>query len=80
MHPANGSNAAITLGAGVTVALATAPAGNALGFDGRGIPYSVTTPATFNGALTAQATITLSKGGANQQITVASETGKVTPP
>jgi len=80
VHPANGSNAAITLGAGVTVALATAPAGNALGFDGRGAPYSVTTPATFNGPLTAQATITLSKGGANQQITVASETGKVTPP
>src|SRR5438445_9627196 len=42
VHPANGSNAAITLGAGVTVALATAPAGNALGFDGRGAPYRVT--------------------------------------
>ena len=81
VHPANGSNAAITLGAGVTLALqATSPAGNALGFDGRGVPYSVTTPATFNGVLTEQATITLSKGGANQQITTAPETGKVTPP
>jgi len=31
--------------------LTFAPAGgNALGFDGRGIPYSVTTPATFNNA------------------------------
>ena len=81
VHPANGSNAAITLGAGATVALAaTTPAGNALGFDGRGTPYSVTTPATFNGALTAQATITLSKGGANQSVTVTPETGKVAPP
>jgi len=81
VHPASGSNAAITLGAGATLALAaTTPAGNALGFDGRGAPYSVTTPATFNGALTAQATITLSKGGANQSVTVTPETGKVTPP
>ena len=81
VHPANGSNAAITLGAGSTLGLAaTTPAGNALGFDGLGAPYSVTTPATFNGALTAQATITLSKGGANQSVTVTPETGKVTPP
>ena len=81
VHPANGSNAAITLASGATLALAaTAPAGNALGFDGRGTPYSVTTPATFNGALTAQATVTLSKGGANQSVTVTPETGKVTPP
>ena len=81
VHPANGSNAAINLGAGSTLALAaTTPAGNALGFDGLGAPYSVTTPATFNGALTAQATITLSKGGANQSVTVTPETGKVAPP
>jgi len=81
VHPANGSNAAITLASGATLALAaTVPAGNALGFDGRGAPHSVTTPATFNGALTAQANITLSKGGANQSVTVTPETGKVTPP
>jgi len=81
VHPAYGSNAAIALGAGATLALAaTTPAGNALGFDGRGAPHSVTTPATFNGALTAQANITLSKGGANQSVTVTPETGKVTPP
>jgi len=81
VHPANGSNAAITLGAGVTLAFATSPpGGNALGFDGRGVPYSVTTPATFNGALTAQATIALNKSGATpQQITITPETGKVTP-
>ena len=80
VHPANGSNAATTLAAGATLALqATTPAGTALGFDGRGIPYSVTTPTTFNGALTLQATITLSKGGANQPITITPETGRVTP-
>jgi prepilin-type N-terminal cleavage/methylation domain-containing protein len=80
VHPANGSTAAITLSAGATLALqATTPAGNALGFDGRGVPYSVTTPATFNGPLTAVATITLTKGGASDTATVTQETGKVTP-
>ena len=78
VHPVNGSNAAITLGSGVTLA-ATIPAGNALGFDGRGVPYSVTTPATFNGALTAQATITLSKDAENRATTITHRTGKVTP-
>lgn len=80
VHPANGSNAAITLGSNVTLALqATTPAGNALGFDGRGIPYSVTTPATFNGVLTAAATITLSKGSASLSAIVTQQTGRVTP-
>jgi len=83
VHPASGSTAAITLGAGMTLALqATSPAGDALGFDGRGVPYSVTTlttPATFNGALTAQATIKLTKDAASRPTTVAPETGKVTP-
>jgi len=80
VHPVNGSNAAITLASGATLALAaTVPAGNALGFDGRGIPYSVTTPATFNGALTAAATVALSKGGANQSVTITPQTGRVTP-
>jgi prepilin-type N-terminal cleavage/methylation domain-containing protein len=80
VHPVNGSNAAITLGSGVTLALqATTPAGNALGFDGRGIPYSVTTPATFNGALTAPAAIALSKDAASSQVTLTPQTGRVTP-
>jgi len=80
VHPANGSNAAITLGAAATLALAaTAPVGNALGFDGRGIPYSVTTPATFNGPLTAVATVALTKGTTTQSITVTYQTGRVTP-
>jgi len=80
VHPVNGSNAAITLGSGVTLALQTTfPTGNALGFDGRGVPYSVTTPATFNGMLTAQATITLSKDAASRSITITHETGRVTP-
>lgn len=80
VHPLSGSNAAIVLGAGVALALQpTTPAGNALGFDGRGVPYSVTTPATFNGALTAQATITLTKGAETRPATVTHQTGKVTP-
>jgi len=80
VHPASGSNAAVVLGAGATLALAaTAPVGNALGFDGRGIPYSVTTPATFNGALTAAATVALTKGTATQSVTVTHLTGRVTP-
>ncbi len=80
VHPANGSNAAITLGSNVTLVLQTiTPAGNALGFDGLGIPYSVNTPATFNGALTAQAKITLTKGAESQSVTVTNETGRVTP-
>jgi prepilin-type N-terminal cleavage/methylation domain-containing protein len=79
-HPLDGS-LAIVLGGGVTLALAPpAPgAGNAIGFNGLGVPYSVTAPSAFNGPLTAQATLTLTKDGANQQITVAPETGKVTP-
>jgi prepilin-type N-terminal cleavage/methylation domain-containing protein len=81
VHPANGSNAAIVLGAGAALALAaTAPVGNALGFDGRGIPYSVTTPAaTFNGPLTAAATVALTKGTVTQSVTVTHQTGRVTP-
>jgi prepilin-type N-terminal cleavage/methylation domain-containing protein len=80
VHPVSGSSAAVTLGAGATLALqATTPAGNAIGFDGRGTPYSVTTPATFNGPLTALATVTLTKGGSNDSVTITQETGKVTP-
>ncbi len=79
VHPVNGSNAAITLGSGVTLSAAIPAAGNALGFDGRGVPFSVTTPATFNGELNAQATITLSKGAESRSITVTQETGRVAP-
>jgi len=80
VHPAYGSNAAVTPGGGVTLALqALSPAGNALGFDGRGVPYSVTTPATFNGPLTAQASITLTKDAASRSTKVDYQTGNVTP-
>ena len=80
VHPANGSNAAVALASGVNLALTLAPpGGNALGFDWRGIPYSVTTPATFNGALTGVATVALSKGTATQSVTITHQTGRVTP-
>lgn len=79
VHPSNGSNAAITLASGITLALASTPAGNALGFDGLGTPYSVTTPATFNGPLTVQATITLTRDAATRQVTITPQTGKTTP-
>ncbi len=79
VHPATGSNAAITLGANITLALQpTFPAGNALEFDGLGVPYSVTTPATLNGPLTQPATIKLTKDTENRSVTVTQETGRVT--
>ena len=81
VHPVTGSNAAITLGANVTLALQTpiAPPGNALGFDGLGVPYSVSMPAaTFNGALTQPATIKLTKDTETRSVTVTQETGRVT--
>jgi prepilin-type N-terminal cleavage/methylation domain-containing protein len=79
-HPSSGSSAALALPAGFTLALqATSPAGNALGFDGLGVPYSVTAPATFNGPLAAQATITLTRDAATQQVKIAPQTGKTTP-
>ena len=79
-HPANGSNAAIVLGSNVTLVLQpTVPPGDALGFDVRGIPLSVTAPNTFNGALTQQATIKLTKNATVRTTTIAYQTGKVTP-
>ncbi len=79
VHPVSGSNAAVTLGANVTLALQpTTPAGNALEFDGLGVPYSVTTPATLNGPLTQPATIKLTKDTENRSVTVTQETGRVT--
>jgi prepilin-type N-terminal cleavage/methylation domain-containing protein len=77
-HPLTGSSAAIVLASGITLQ-ASVPGGNALGFDGRGVPYSVTAPATFNGTLASQATITLSKEESSRTSTVAPQTGKVTP-
>ncbi len=79
VHPVSGSNAAVTLGANITLALQpTVPAGNALGFDGLGIPYSVTPPAPFNiPPLTAQATIKLTKDTETRSVTVTQETGRV---
>jgi len=80
VHPATGSSAAIVPGVGVTVALqALAPAGNALGFDKYGVPFSVSTPTTFNGPLTAQASIVLTKDAANRALKIDYQTGKVTP-
>jgi MSHA pilin protein MshC len=80
VHPATGSSAAIVLGAGVTVALqALSPSGNAIGFEQRGIPLSVSTPATFNGPLTAQASIVLTKDAASRTLKIDYQTGKVTP-
>jgi len=79
-HPVSGSSAALALPAGFTLALqALSPAGNALGFDGLGVPYSVTAPATFNGPLTAQATITLTRDAAAHQVKITPQTGKTTP-
>ena len=80
VHPVSGSNAAITLGANVTLALQTpiAPPGNALGFDGLGVPYSFSMPAATFGALTQPATIKLTKDTENRSVAVTQETGRVT--
>jgi len=79
VHPVSGSNAAITLGANVTLALqTTTPIGNALGFDGLGVPYSFSMPAATFGALTQPATIKLTKDTENRSVTVTQETGRVT--
>ncbi len=79
VHPVSGSNAAITLGANVTLALqTTTPIGNALGFDGLGVPYSFSMPAATFGALTQPATIKLTKDTENRSVAVTQETGRVT--
>jgi len=77
-HPATGSTAAIALASG-TILQTSIAGGNALGFDGLGVPYSVTAPASFNGALAAQATITLSRDSSSRQIAIAPQTGRTTP-
>jgi prepilin-type N-terminal cleavage/methylation domain-containing protein len=76
VHPATGSTAQINWSSGVTLgALVNLPS-NLIAFDGRGAPYTNTVATT---ALTTTGTITLSKGGANQTVTVEAYTGKVTP-
>src|SRR6266704_5349194 len=79
VHPVSGSNAAVTLGANITLALqTTTPIGNALGFDGLGVPYSFSMPAATFGALTQPATIKLTKDTENRSVAVTQETGRVT--
>ena len=76
-HPFTGSTAQTNWNSGVTVALPPTNLPNSLvAFDGRGIPYfdNVAT-----NVLAATATITLSKGGANQSVTITPQTGRVTP-
>ena len=78
IHPFTGSTAQINWNSGTSVALP--PAGlpsNLVAFDGRGVPYTDNLATT---ALAATATIVLSRGTANQQISISPETGKVTPP
>lgn len=73
-HPVTGSIAQTNWNSGVTV---TAPAMPSLmAFDGRGIPY---TDNIATVALAAAFTITLSKGGTNQSVTITPQTGRVTP-
>jgi len=77
VHPATGSTAQLNWNSGVTVALPpTNLASNLVAFDGRGAPYTNNLATT---ALTSQATITLSKDGANALVTIEPYTGKVTP-
>jgi type II secretion system protein H len=77
IHPATGSSAQIGWNSGVTVALppVNLPS-NLVAFDGRGAPYSNNVATTV---LASTATITLSKGGAIQTVTIEPYTGKVTP-
>jgi len=77
-HPVTGSTAQTNWNSGVTVALPPTNLPNSLvAFDGRGIPYTDNLAATALGA--APATITLSKGGVSQSITITTQTGRVTP-
>jgi hypothetical protein len=77
-HPFTGSTAQTNWNSGVTVALPpTNLPNNLVAFDGRGIPY-IDNVAT-NVLVAGTATITLSKGGANQSVTITPQTGRVTP-
>ena len=78
-HPVTGSTAQTNWNSGVTVALPPTNLPNSLvAFDGRGIPYTDNVATIALGAATT-ATITLSKGDANQSITITPLTGRVTP-
>jgi len=78
-HPFTGSTAQTNWNSGVTVALPPTNLPNSLvAFDGRGIPYTDNL-ATAALAAASTATITLSKGGASQSITITPQTGRVTP-
>jgi prepilin-type N-terminal cleavage/methylation domain-containing protein len=78
IHPLTGSAAPINWNSGTAIALPpTNLPNNLVAFDGRGVPYTDNLATT---ALAATATIVLSRGPANQQITISPETGKVTPP
>jgi general secretion pathway protein H len=77
-HPVTGSTAQTNWNSGVTVALPpTNLPNNLVAFDGRGIPY-IDNVAT-NVLAAGTATITLSKGGANQSVAITAQTGRVTP-
>jgi len=78
-HPVTGSTAQTNWNSGVTVALPPTNLPNSLvAFDGRGIPYTDNVATIALGAAIT-ATITLSKGGASQSITITPLTGRVTP-
>src|SRR2546426_8401374 len=78
-HPVTGSTAQTNWNSGVTVTLPPTNLPNSLvAFDGRGIPYTDNV-ATIALAAATTATITLSKGGANQSVTITPQTGRVTP-
>ena len=78
-HPVSGSTAQTNWNSGVTISLPpTNLPNNLIAFDGRGIPY-IDNVATIALAAASTATITLSKGGANQSITITPLTGRVTP-
>jgi prepilin-type N-terminal cleavage/methylation domain-containing protein len=73
----SGSTGTTAWNSGVTITLP--PAGlpnNLVAFDGLGIPY---TDNVATVALASTATITLSQGGTSQGVTIAPETGRVTP-
>jgi len=77
-HPLTGSTAQINWNSGIAITLPpTGLPNNLVAFDGRGVPYTDNLAAT---ALAATATIVLTRGSANQQITITPQTGKVTPP
>jgi MSHA pilin protein MshC len=75
--PFSGSTSTIAWNSGVTVTLPPSNLpNNLLAFDGLGIPYTDSAATT---ALAASAAITLSNSGGSQSVTIAPQTGRVTP-